>query len=39
MPSPFLLGKNIDGELVYGVDVLNDKTAKVLTDGGPGCLK
>jgi iron complex outermembrane receptor protein len=33
LSSPFKLGKNIDGELVYGLDVLNDKTEQALTDG------
>lgn len=33
LSTPFQAGKNIDGDLVYGLDILNDKTAQKLTDG------
>ncbi|MBO9728968.1 MAG: TonB-dependent receptor [Chitinophaga sp.] len=33
LSSPFQAGKHITGDLVYGLDVLNDKTAQRLTDG------
>lgn len=32
LSSPFQAGKNIEGDLVYGLDILNDKTAQKLTD-------
>lgn len=31
--SPFLISDNWDGNFIYGVDVLSDKTSTVLTDG------
>lgn len=33
LSTPFQAGKNIEGDLVYGLDLLNDKTAQKLTDG------
>jgi len=33
LSSPFQAGNNIAGDLVYGLDVLTDKTAQKLTDG------
>jgi iron complex outermembrane receptor protein len=31
--SPFIISDNWNGNLVYGLDVLSDKTATILTDG------
>ena len=33
LSSPFRAGENIEGDLVYGLDILNDKTAQTLTEG------
>lgn len=33
LATPFNLGGNIQSEIVYGLDVLNDKTDQSLTDG------
>ncbi|HEY9259086.1 TonB-dependent receptor [Chitinophaga sp.] len=33
LSTPFRTGKNIEGDLVYGLDLLTDKTAQKLTDG------
>ena len=31
--TPWRLGSNVDGEVTYGLDLLNDRTNQVLTDG------
>lgn len=31
--TPYSLSENLNGNLVYGLDVLSDKTATILTDG------
>jgi iron complex outermembrane receptor protein len=31
--SPYTISENLNGSLIYGLDILSDKTATILTDG------